>query len=789
MGQPDQNFSRVGLPQDGETRLVCLDRRTGKENWIFAPSTLKGPPVLKNAQLGGSPLVVGDKVLLVGNARKEDATRKTATSSHSMSPPGASRWYTSIASANIVPAAWAGFNPNFPLPQNESHLAYANGRIFVQTNRGAVAAVDAYSGKIDWLDLYPRGQQQMVNPAFNMFAGGQIQTTPIRPWTFNPVIVSQGMVFTLPLEGRNLLIYDAASGQEVKRIDLVQFAQFVKGEAAQADEFDTLVGIVGSKLIIAGSESLAVVDWKKWDNAHFTNDMVDWIEGASRLEGTNGSSVRGRPLLTGNSVFVAATDRLDHFELKSGLLTNPYPKYPQTWDETEGPGNVLVTSDHTIIAGADSVAVYTDLEKAKRKLDTEVASNPKDPQPRLRYAEVMFAAADFDTCAAKLDEAINLLGGADALAVGPVRDRLFSDSLTFAQRLRGNDEQNTRVQTDKFFDHAKLAAYAPEQRVQYLMARGRYEESRNNPPAALALYQEILLDPATRAVPLSDENELPASADLIAKNQIAALIAKDPPIYDPFEKQAAAALDKATATNNPDLLREVALEYPNSSVAAKALIASADAYESAGNLRAARHVLSDIYFSGGAKSPLGPAAFWKRWPGRIRAPRLICSPKASRNFTIQLLTKPLVLPDKSEIAAGTPFSQALAKVRKISLSHLEQTLPTFQLPIPQDYPTYPKPFKPNGPVVENIDAALLSPVADFERPDRLVTWTNGTGIGVYQATQQKPLSAAAFGEQAMGCAWLGKDLLVWGPTKIALLQNDGAQSAWVMDAGGLRAPP
>ena len=59
----------------------------------------------------------------------------------------------------LFAAAWAGFNPNIVLPQNESHLAYANGRIFVQTNRGAVAALDAYSGSIEWLDLYPRGQQ------------------------------------------------------------------------------------------------------------------------------------------------------------------------------------------------------------------------------------------------------------------------------------------------------------------------------------------------------------------------------------------------------------------------------------------------------------------------------------------------------------------------------------------------------------------------------------------------------------------------------------------------------
>ena len=76
------------------------------------------------------------------------------------------------------------------------------------------------------------------------------------------------------------------------------------------------------------------------------------------------------------------------------------------------------------MAGDSRVDVYTDLKAAKLKLDREVAEAPNDPQPRLRYAEVMFAAADYDASLAKLDEAIQRLGGADAMQPGAWRPRL-----------------------------------------------------------------------------------------------------------------------------------------------------------------------------------------------------------------------------------------------------------------------------------------------------------------------------------------------------------------------------
>jgi hypothetical protein len=104
--------------------------------------------------------------------------------------------------------------------------------------------------------------------------------------------------------------------------------------------------------------------------------------------------------------------------------------------------------------------------------------------------------------------------------------------------------------------------------------------------------------------------------------------------------------------------------------------------------------------------------------------------------------------------------------------------------VPQDYKTYPKPFKPNGPVVANIDT-LLVPAREYSRPDRLVAWSNGPVLSIFEAGNPKPIATATFPEQPTGCAWMDKDLLVWGETKLSLYKNDGAEMVWAVDMGHL----
>ena len=85
------------------------------------------------------------------------------------------------------------------LSENATHLAYGDGRVYVMSNLGALAALDAYNGTILWLNIYPRSVSQAMDPqmGFNNWALQQVNQGGTKPWSFNPVIVHQGKLFAL----------------------------------------------------------------------------------------------------------------------------------------------------------------------------------------------------------------------------------------------------------------------------------------------------------------------------------------------------------------------------------------------------------------------------------------------------------------------------------------------------------------------------------------------------------------------------------------------------------------
>jgi len=105
-----------------------------------------------------------------------------------------------------------------------------------------------------------------------------------------------------------------------------------------------------------------------------------------------------------------------------------------------------------------------------------------------------------------------------------------------------------------------------------------------------------------RAVALTDEQSgSPAQAEEVAEKSIDALVkAAGPEVYAPYQEQAAKAM--ADAREDKDLparatkLLGVAESYPNSTVAADAMLAAAESYEAANQPRSAIRVLRQMWF-------------------------------------------------------------------------------------------------------------------------------------------------------------------------------------------------
>jgi outer membrane protein assembly factor BamB len=819
MGQSDLLAPNVG-PSAQDSRLVCLDRATGKEIWN---TTLEDLPESQNAlkvlQMCGSPLMVGDNVYVLVHGLKgqfEDCYVACFTLA-----TGRFRWATFLANASADPSIGIMADDTFQYSDAISHIAYASGRLFVVTNIGAVASLDAYTGAIAWLDIY-RSEPPAANSALNIAVNPPMRapdgingSLASVPWVYNPAIVENGKVFIVPNDSHNLFVYDAGTGALVKQIKLADLQeQRDPSGANNPDMPTTLLAVRDDFVYLAGDRQVWQVPWQsigKFKKIDYTPKYWRSTDNGSEEEaGTNGHSaedqpiqIRGRAFVTADSVYLPTERCLRRILLSDGRLDPAGSVFPRAgWEEgKEGPGNIIVTQDHVIVAGDQQVAVYTDVALAKAKLDRAIAEAPNDPDARLHYAEVMFAAGQPDAAEDRLNQGFELLGGTHALRIGASRDRAFNDSLGFAKRSaqKGGDAQ----QIERFFDLAKAAANAANQQVSYRLARGQYEWTKANRDAtsAIALYEEVLADPAYRAVQLADPiTNAPTQASTLADKSIEVI--KGTPdgklAYDKFEQIALQKLHDAKLAADPDQLLDIAQVYPDSQVAGDAMLSAASLYESRGNPRMATQVLRRLLLR---KHDLDRvpvlealARNYLRMPGHID----VAVSRLNLAATLapgENLSEPLVLPN-----GGTLQNTSLASARDLLAKYESQlsleSLPDLHLPTHEQAVTYAKamgrwakPFLPETPnmKIAGVDAMIVPP-EDFARNDRIITWS-GAGAGelcVYPVGENRPIfTTVAINQTPVGAAWIGQNLLIWTNTAIYLLDGGSGQQKWATEMSSL----
>jgi hypothetical protein len=543
-------------------------------------------------------------------------------------------------------------------------------------------------------------------------------------------------------------------------------------------------------------------------------------------------------------VFVPTDTQLYRLSLRKGLLVeDTYPRNGREWDESEGPGNVLVTGEHVVITDRDSVDVYTDMTLARAKLDAEEAAAKDDPEPRLHYAEVMFAAGQSQTSLQKLDEAATLLGGMQSMRPGLNRQRLFNDSLTFAQKLAREQRGESIEAAIRFFDVSASAADLASEQVQYRLSRARFVRQNVQEDSfvtAVRLYQEILTRPDLRTVGVvpddtqqqaaapapapqpqpwtaaaatSNDARTAVQAAVEAENQIAEVMRSHPEAYAPIEQQAVAAIETALANKDADQLLAIAQTYPNASVAPKAMLQAAESYEHDGNARQAAHVLRQIYRKyGGNNADRGQIieAMVRNYlalPGGFDI--AIARLQRARNSSDKL-SRPLVLPDGTKLENLT-FGDTVAKLKAARPQEAGPALADVHVPF------YPQltldereagkvPDKPlmlgaadRHPIVINDVAALVQPppeLRDATRPDRIVAQIGQQAqrpeLAVFAAGEEKSLGGAthSMAEAPKYAVWSrtleGKSLLlVWSNVELLAIDGDTASLKWKTPLSGL----
>jgi outer membrane protein assembly factor BamB len=297
----------------------------------------------------GSPLVVGTNVLVLGRIdtpipreNRPDLLlyRKESIEAYLVCldlATGEYKWsrYLGGMLATTFDAIGAS-----KLDPPASPLVYADGFVYVMTNMGSLSAIDPYDGSLAWIDYYSSDKTDRSK----WFVG-------------NPVIAEGGKVFTIPADNQSLLIYEAGTGAEIKRIDLKQLANDPDLEEAGRSPlaFNTLLAVDGNQVILLGRLGNEVQALSfDWTNYTAADPCIAWATAAI-------DHIDGRCFVTGDSVFVAATRRLSRVNRSTGIIDENYPPNDRDWDTDagEGPGNVLVIANHVIVAGAKQVTVYS----------------------------------------------------------------------------------------------------------------------------------------------------------------------------------------------------------------------------------------------------------------------------------------------------------------------------------------------------------------------------------------------------------------------------------------------
>src|SRR5262249_21389391 len=145
---------------------------------------------------------------------------------------------------------------------------------------------------------------------------------------------------------------------------------------------DTLLGVVGDKLIVNNENQVFCINWPNFDPRKRSSrvDNEHWETMELARKDTTGDAIHGRGFVTSDSVIMPTAWQLYQYDLKNGSLKQLYPPGTTSfWSEEEGPGNVLLTPDSLIIAGPTAggsmrVNVFRDLPLVMAKLDAAVAA-------------------------------------------------------------------------------------------------------------------------------------------------------------------------------------------------------------------------------------------------------------------------------------------------------------------------------------------------------------------------------------------------------------------------------
>jgi outer membrane protein assembly factor BamB len=466
---------------------------------------------------------------------------------------GAKMWIASVAQ---TPAVYRGYYPGQGSYLDMGSIpAVADGRVFVLTNTGVVAAYEAESGQPIWAyqyDSYLSGSTGRMSYQPRQGMG--------RP--ANPVIVAGGKVMILPADGSQVIALSAQDGKCLWKAD----------RQSQND----LTGIDDDRVLISGDRltMLSTVDGKKLPKS-VDESSGDYSQKADKIV--------GRPAVTTGAVLASGDGKIYRLDLKTYRLSDI-----GTVDANALLGNLLAVDGKLIAANAAGLCSYFNYDATFKQITDKMSTTEGKDRARayqqrasLAFGSQRFSQAleDYLTCMKLAEEA------GDSSLQQMVRPLLYRTYVALGNHAEKDEEMLA------MFRKAQGLAETAQEKAHMLLRVAKYCQKVGEFAKAVELAQEISEKYGTEELtdfPIGKEADDAVSTTErtktvrgkhLAQTFIRSVIevhGRDS--YAKFDAEAAEALKKARAASDPEAMLGVTDRWPNSSSADEAQFAAAETY-------------------------------------------------------------------------------------------------------------------------------------------------------------------------------------------------------------------
>ncbi|MFK7736727.1 MAG: PQQ-binding-like beta-propeller repeat protein [Pirellulaceae bacterium] len=321
MGEAVTGWANPPTSEESQSLIIGLDLKREAAMLPGFPIGLKAPQ-FKHAEFEGTPCVWGD-LLIVAIATRDNVGLRRSVAAFDVKS-GQLRWESKPLASGVV------FGSEQANLISHQLLTVCGGRIFYNTNLGAVACLNPTDGSIVWLVHYKRHIGEDGDPlAPNRFRYRDV----------NPCLVSNELVYCAPQDCPEIFAIDSSTGDLVWATDSTQVPDAVH-----------LLGAAQGSLIVSGDR----ITWID----QYTGRILARYPGSNtpaRMNSLASPRGLGRGMVTADEVYWPIQNAIMAFATDVDDVSDAtrigQPKLLRTWKmgaQGSDGGNLIVNQGHLI---------------------------------------------------------------------------------------------------------------------------------------------------------------------------------------------------------------------------------------------------------------------------------------------------------------------------------------------------------------------------------------------------------------------------------------------------------